>query len=106
MVLKPPRPQILYCPARFTDYVGGFRISCRYFSNNHADIDAMAAAMRSSSRRSDAPRLPTKPLSPLHSKAGARRRKFAGGLACRKVRQAESLEPRPRTLDERKVQGV
>lgn len=25
--------------------MGGFRISCQYF-NNHADIDAMAAAMK------------------------------------------------------------
>ena len=28
----------------FTDYIGGFRISCQYF-NNHEDIDRMIEAM-------------------------------------------------------------
>ena len=38
-------PARFFIAQRFTDYVGGFRISCQYF-NNHADIDAMAAAMK------------------------------------------------------------
>ena len=44
-VLKQLHARKIFIAQRFTDYVGGFRISCQYF-NNHADIDAMAAAMR------------------------------------------------------------
>ena len=44
-VLKQLHARKIFIAQRFTDYVGGFRISCQYF-NNHADIDAMAAAMK------------------------------------------------------------
>ena len=43
--LKQLHARKIFIAQRFTDYVGGFRISCQYF-NNHADIDAMAAAMK------------------------------------------------------------
>lgn len=35
----------IYVALRFTDYVGGFRISCQYF-NNHHDIDVLCAALK------------------------------------------------------------
>ena len=44
-VIKQLHDRKIFSAKRCTDYVGGFRISCQYF-NNHADIDAMAAAMK------------------------------------------------------------
>ena len=35
----------IFVAHRFTDYVGGFRISCQYF-NNHQDIDNLVSALK------------------------------------------------------------
>lgn len=43
-ILRQLHARRIFIAQRFTDYVGGFRISCQYF-NNHADIDALIAAM-------------------------------------------------------------
>lgn len=44
-ILKQLHARKVFIAQRFTDYVGGFRISCQYF-NNHQDIDNMIAAMK------------------------------------------------------------
>lgn len=44
-ILKKLHARKIFIAQRFTDYIGGFRISCQYF-NNKADIDAMIAAMK------------------------------------------------------------
>lgn len=44
-MLKKLHANRIFIAQRFTDYVGGFRISCQYF-NNHEDIDAMIAALK------------------------------------------------------------
>ncbi len=45
MILKKLHAQNIFIAQRFTDYVGGFRISCQYF-NNEKDIDTMIEAMK------------------------------------------------------------
>lgn len=45
MVLKKLHAMKIFIAQRFTDYIGGFRISCQYF-NNEKDIDTMIAAMK------------------------------------------------------------
>ncbi|WP_125141474.1 aminotransferase class V-fold PLP-dependent enzyme [Clostridium transplantifaecale] len=45
MILKKLHAQKIFIAQRFTDYIGGFRISCQYF-NNEKDIDTMIAAMK------------------------------------------------------------
>ena len=45
MILKKLHARKIFIAQRFTDYVGGFRISCQYF-NNHKDIDTMIDAMK------------------------------------------------------------
>lgn len=45
MILKRLHSQRIFIAQRFTDYVGGFRISCHFF-NNHKDIDNLAAALQ------------------------------------------------------------
>lgn len=44
-ILKKLHAQKIFIAQRFTDYVGGFRISCQYF-NNRRDIDALCAALK------------------------------------------------------------
>ena len=44
-ILKKLHARKIFVAHRFTDYVGGFRISCQYF-NNHQDIDALTAALK------------------------------------------------------------
>lgn len=44
-ILKELHARKVFIAQRFTDYVGGFRISCQYF-NNEADIDRMIAEMK------------------------------------------------------------
>ena len=44
-ILKKLHARNIFIAQRFTDYVGGFRISCSYF-NNKADIDNMISAMK------------------------------------------------------------
>ncbi|MDO5411480.1 MAG: aminotransferase class V-fold PLP-dependent enzyme [Lachnospiraceae bacterium] len=44
-ILKDLHARGIFIAQRFTDYIGGFRISCQYF-NNHDDIDAMIGAMK------------------------------------------------------------
>lgn len=44
-ILKELHARKVFIAQRFTDYVGGFRISCQYF-NNHEDIDRMIEAMK------------------------------------------------------------
>ena len=44
-ILKALHAQKIFIAQRFTDCVGGFRISCQYF-NNKKDIDVMIAAMK------------------------------------------------------------
>ena len=43
-ILKELHTRKIFIAQRFTDYVGGFRISCQYF-NNREDIDRMIEAM-------------------------------------------------------------
>ncbi len=45
MILKKLHARNVFIAQRFTDYVGGFRISCQYF-NNKKDIDNMIDAMK------------------------------------------------------------
>lgn len=45
MILKRLHAQKIFIAQRFTDHVGGFRISCQYF-NNKQDIDALIEAMK------------------------------------------------------------
>lgn len=45
MILKKLHAQKIFIAQRFTDYVGGFRISCQYF-NNKQDIDRMIEGMK------------------------------------------------------------
>lgn len=44
-VLKRLHARKIFIAQRFTDYVGGFRISCQYY-NNHGDIDKMIQAIQ------------------------------------------------------------
>lgn len=44
-ILKELHARKIYIAQRFTDYVGGYRISCQYF-NNFKDIDCMIRAMK------------------------------------------------------------
>lgn len=44
-ILKKLHARNVFIAQRFTDYVGGFRISCNYF-NNKADIDSMISTMK------------------------------------------------------------
>lgn len=44
-ILKQLHARKIFIAQRFTDYVGGFRVSCTYY-NNEQDIDAMIAAMK------------------------------------------------------------
>lgn len=44
-ILKKLHAKKIFVALRFTDYIGGYRISCQYF-NNHKDIDTMIAAMK------------------------------------------------------------
>ena len=44
-ILKQLHARKIFIAQRFTDYVGGFRISCQYF-NNKEDIDRMIAGMK------------------------------------------------------------
>jgi selenocysteine lyase/cysteine desulfurase len=43
-ILSELHQQKIFIAQRFTDFIGGFRISCHYF-NNESDIDRMIAAM-------------------------------------------------------------
>lgn len=45
LILKKLHAKKIFIAQRFTDYTGGFRISCQYF-NNHGDIDHMIEGMR------------------------------------------------------------
>lgn len=45
MILKKLHARKIFIAQRFTDYVGGFRISCQYF-NNKKDIDTMIEGMK------------------------------------------------------------
>ncbi len=45
MILKKLHAKNIFIAQRFTDYVGGFRISCHYFNNYH-DIDVMIEGMK------------------------------------------------------------
>jgi len=44
-ILKNLHAKKIFIAQRFTDYIGGFRISCTYY-NNHADIDRMIEGMK------------------------------------------------------------
>lgn len=44
-ILQKLHAQRIMVAQRFTDYVGGFRISCQYF-NNHQDIDNLMSALK------------------------------------------------------------
>lgn len=44
-ILKKLHARKIFIAQRFTDYIGGFRISCQYF-NNRKDIDTMIGAMK------------------------------------------------------------
>lgn len=44
-ILKKLHAKKIFIAQRFTDYIGGFRISCQYY-NNREDIDKMIAAMK------------------------------------------------------------
>lgn len=44
-ILKKLHAQKIFIAQRFTDFVGGFRISCQYY-NNRKDIDTMIGAMK------------------------------------------------------------
>lgn len=44
-ILKNLHAKKIFIAQRFTDYVGGFRISCTYF-NNHKDIDTLTEALK------------------------------------------------------------
>ena len=44
-ILKNLHAQNIFIAHRFTDYVGGYRISCQYF-NNYEDIDTLVAALK------------------------------------------------------------
>ncbi|MFQ7453646.1 MAG: hypothetical protein ACLRNQ_22190 [Flavonifractor plautii] len=95
LVLKRLHARKIFIAQRFTDYVGGFRISCQYF-NNHADIDAMAAGYEGAHPGDRTrPRLQS-PLSPLPQQSRARWRKFrlAGSLPVEKFSTGrEPFEP-------------
>lgn len=45
MILKKLHARRIFIAQRFTDFIGGFRISCQYF-NNGKDIDTMIDAMK------------------------------------------------------------
>ena len=45
MILKKLHARRIFIAQRFTDFIGGFRISCQY-SNNEKDIDTMIDAMK------------------------------------------------------------
>ncbi len=45
MILKKLHARKIFIAQRFTDYIGGFRISCQYF-NNKKDIDVMIEGMK------------------------------------------------------------
>ena len=45
MILKKLHARRIFIAQRFTDFIGGFRISCKYF-NNEKDIDTMIDAMK------------------------------------------------------------
>ena len=45
MIQKALQDQKIFIALRFTDFIGGFRISCQYF-NNKKDIDVMIDAMK------------------------------------------------------------
>ena len=45
MILKKLHARRIFIAQRFTDFIGGFRISCQYF-NNEKDIDKMIDAMK------------------------------------------------------------
>ena len=45
MILKKLHARRIFIAQRFTDFIGGFRISCQYF-NNEKDIDTMFDAMK------------------------------------------------------------
>lgn len=45
LILKKLHAKKIFIAQRFTDYTGGFRISCQYF-NNHGDIDHMIEGMK------------------------------------------------------------
>ena len=45
MILKKLHARRIFIAQRFTDFIGGFRISCQYF-NNEKDIDTMIDAMK------------------------------------------------------------
>ena len=45
MILKKLHGKKIFIAQRFTDYIGGFRISCQYF-NNKEDIDNMISGMK------------------------------------------------------------
>ena len=97
-VLKQLHARKIFIAQRFTDYVGGFRISCQYF-NNHADIDAMAAAMKELIQEIGRAPDYKAPCALSHRKAEPAGGSSAGGLsACRKVldRQRAFLNPRKR----------
>jgi len=44
-ILKKLHAQKIFIAQRFTDYVGGFRISCQYY-NNEKDIDTLISALK------------------------------------------------------------
>jgi len=44
-ILRQLHARKIFVAHRFTDYVGGFRISCQYF-NNHQDIDNLVSALK------------------------------------------------------------
>ena len=44
-ILKKLHAKKIFIAQRFTDYIGGFRISCQYF-NNKKDIDTMIEGMK------------------------------------------------------------
>lgn len=45
MILKKLHARRIFIAQRFTDFIGGFRVSCQYF-NNEKDIDTMIDAMK------------------------------------------------------------
>lgn len=49
MILKKLHARRIFIAQRFTDFIGGFRISCQYF-NNEKDIDTMIDAMKELSK--------------------------------------------------------
>lgn len=76
MILKKLHARRIFIAQRFTDFIGGFRISCQYF-NNEKDIDTMIDAMKE-----------------LIKEIGRERRGEAGVYRCAGCLCAASLSPK------------